>query len=105
MEIDLENLGLIKEIKKDIEQIKCQLNCSSSKRWYSVREAAEHLGFSKDKIYKMLDTVFIEDQHFFRRENKILMDVHALDDWVVNGNQKEKPDVKNIIDKILASSA
>ena len=102
--IDMENINLIKNIAQDIETIKKSLSSIQMKRWLNTNELAKYLGYSKDRIYKLKNDVFIEDLHFYKKTGKLLYDRVAIDDWVVG---KENHDFiqskRNIVDNILLS--
>lgn len=103
--IDMENINLIKDIAKDIEVIKKNLSTIQTKRWLNTNELAKYLGYSKDRIYKIKEEIFIEDIHFYKKTGKILFDRVAIDDWVVGkGNNNEIIQSRqNIVDNILSS--
>jgi predicted DNA-binding transcriptional regulator AlpA len=100
----MENINLIKSIAQDIETIKKSLSSIQSKRWLNTNEIAKYLGYSKDRIYKIKEEVFIENLHFYKKTGKILFDRVAIDDWVIG---KENHDFiqskRNIVDNILSS--
>ena len=58
MNVEFENLNLIKQMANDMQLLKKLLQDSSSKRWLSVKELAIYISYSKDRIYKIKDTVF-----------------------------------------------
>ncbi len=102
--IEMENINLIKEIAQDISTIKKALSSIQTKRWLNTLELAKYLGYSKDRIYKLKEEVFIENLHFYKKTGKILFDRVAIDDWVIG---KENYDViqsrRLIVDNILSS--
>ena len=102
--IDMENINLIKQIATDIELIKKSLSNNTAKRWLNVRELAEYLGYSKDRIYKIKDEYFDEGEHFHNKTGKLLFDRVAIDSWVVgrttNDTNKSK---RQVVDHILSS--
>ncbi|EDZ61311.1 hypothetical protein SMGD1_2537 [Sulfurimonas gotlandica GD1] len=105
MNVEFENLNLIKQMAYDMQLLKKLLQDSSSKRWLSVKELAIYLSYSKDRIYKIKDTIFIEGIHFYKKSGKILFDRVAIDEWVIS---KEKTNEINqsqrqVVDNILSS--
>ena len=102
--IEMENINLIKDIAKDLDVIKKQLQNTTAKRWLSVKELSEYLGYSKDHIYKLKEQFFIEGVHFYKKSGKILFDRVAIDSCVVGKDQNEI-DLKKqkIVDHILSS--
>jgi predicted DNA-binding transcriptional regulator AlpA len=102
--IEMENINLIKQIALDIELIKKTLTNATAKRWLNVRELADYLGYSKDRIYKIKEEYFTDGEHFHNKTGKILFDRVAIDSWVVgrttNDTHKSK---RQIVDNILSS--
>ena len=102
--IEMENINLIKSIAKDIEMIKKALQTNRAKRWLSVKELAEYLGYSKDRIYKIKSDHWIEGIHFHNKTGKILFDRVAIDDWVVGKETDEThQSQRQVVDHILSS--
>ena len=104
MSIDMENINLIKEMALDIELIKKALSNQTNKRWLNTKEVADYLGYSKNRIYKLKEEVFLENIHFYKKVGKILYDRVAIDSWMV---RKETDDInksqRQIVDNILSS--
>ena len=103
--IEMENINLIKEMAKDIELIKKSLMTQTEKRWLSVKELAQYLGYSKDHIYHLKEETFLENIHFYKKTCKILFDRVAIDSWVLEGfntNDINKSR-RQIVDNILSS--
>ena len=90
--------------QRNIELIKKALENQSGKRWLSVKELSEYLGYSKDHIYKLKEDTFIENIHFYKKTGKIIFDRVAIDSWMVG---KETDDInqsrRQIVDNILSS--
>ena len=102
--IDMENINLIKDIANNIEMIKKSLSSTQTKRWLNTRELATYLGYSKDRIYKIKEEVFIENLHFYKKTGKILFDRVAIDDWVVGKENHEIIQSRQYtVDNILSS--
>lgn len=102
--IDMENINLIKQIAEDIVLLKKSLCDSSVKRWLNVKEVAEYLGYSRDRIYKIKDQYLFEGIHFHNQTGKILFDRVAIDSWVVGGTSNEAySQQRQVVDNILSS--
>ncbi|WP_345987743.1 helix-turn-helix domain-containing protein [Sulfurimonas sp. HSL1-2] len=104
MELSLENINLIPLLLKRIDELSMKLETSNTKRWLNVKEVAEYLGYSKDRIYKMKDEHFIEGVHFHNRTGKILFDRVAIDSWVVGKDDRETDYTqRQVVDNVLSS--
>ena len=104
MVITMENINLIEDMAKDIEVIKKALSSQVAKRWLNTKELSIYLGYSKDRIYKLKDEVFIENIHFYKKVGKILFDRVAIDDWMVGRNSDEINNTQQqIVGNILSS--
>ena len=104
MSIDMENINLIKDMAKDIEVIKKTLSNQSTKRWLNTKEVAEYLGYSKNRIYKLKEEVFLENLHFYKKVGKILYDRVAIDSWMVGKESDEiNKSQRQIVANILSS--
>lgn len=104
MEIQLENLNLIPKMFQIMETMYEELKTVQAKRWLNVKELAEYLGYSKDRIYKIKDEYLLEGIHFHNKTGKILFDRFAIDDWV-KGNDTHEPreSKRDIVDRLLSS--
>ena len=104
MSIDMENINLIKVIAQDIELIKKALSSQNNKRWLNIKEVSSYLGYSKNRIYKLKDEVFIENIHFYKKVGKIIFDRVAIDDWMVGRKSDETNNTqRQIVDRVLSS--
>ena len=104
MNIELENLQLLPKIFELIEKLNTNLQNSSTKRWLSVRELAEYLSYSNDRIYKLKDEYFLEGVHFYKKSGKILFDRVAIDSWMVEKDTNETNITqRQIVDNVLSS--
>lgn len=102
--IEMENINLIKQMAEDIAFLKKSINDSTAKRWLNVKEVAEYLGYSKDRIYKIKDQHLIEGIHFHNQTGKILFDRVAIDSWVVGKeNNEAHQSRRQVVDNILLS--
>ncbi len=104
MTVEFESLKLLPQIYELLSNLSSQQS-NSSKRWMSVKELSAYLTFGKDKIYKMVDVIFIESEHYYKKENRLLFDKQKIDEWVVNtpSNKLSMNDTKMIIDDVLSS--
>lgn len=104
MEIQLENLKMLPRMLEIIEMMKEELTKEHTKRWLNVKELAEYIGYSKDRIYKIKEQYFIEGVHFHNRTGKILFDRVAIDSWVV-GKDTNETDItqRQVVDNVLSS--
>ena len=104
MNVNFEDLKLLPQMFNLIEKLNSNLENSFTKRWLSVRELAEYLSYSNDRIYKLKDEYFIEGIHFYKKSGKILFDRVAIDSWMVEGNSNEtNQSQRQIVDNILSS--
>ena len=103
--IDMENINLIKNMANNLEVIKKSLSSMQIKRWLTVAELSKYLGYSKDRIYKFKESIFIENLHFYKKQGKILFDRVAIDDWVVckDKTNETNQSSRQIVDNILSS--
>ena len=104
MTVEFESLKLLPQIFEMLNKLNDGMN-NSTKRWMSVKELSAYLTFGKDKIYKMIDVQFIESEHYYKRENRLLFDKQKIDEWVVNSasNKTSIQDAKLIVDGIMSS--
>lgn len=106
MNVEFENINLIKQMSNDMQLLKKLLQDTTTKRWLSVKEVAIYLSYSKDRIYKIKDTIFIEGIHFYKKSGKILFGRVAIDEWVISKettneiNQSQRQVVDNILSSI-----
>lgn len=104
MEIELEHLRMLPRMLEIIEMMKKEMDKGTAKRWLNVKELAEYLGYSKDRIYKIKEQYFIEGVHFHNRTGKILFDRVAIDSWVVGKDDRETDIAqRQVVDNVLSS--
>lgn len=104
MELGLEHLNLIPKMFQLIERMSEELKSAQGKRWLNVKELAEYLGYSKDRIYKIKDEHLLEGIHFHNKTGKILFDRVAIDSWVVGKETDEThKSRRQIVDHVLSS--
>lgn len=104
MELGLEHLNLIPKMFQLIEMMSEELKNVQGKRWLNVKELAEYLGYSKDRIYKIKDEHLLEGIHFHNKTGKILFDRVAIDSWVVGKETDEThKSRRQVVDHILSS--
>lgn len=104
MTVEFESLKLLPQIYELLNRLNENTN-TYAKRWMSVKELSAYLTFGKDKIYKMIDVQFIESEHYYKKENRLLFDKEKIDEWILSTptNKKSSLDTKLIIDDILSS--
>ncbi len=104
MTIEFESLKLLPQIFELLNKLNDGLN-NSSKRWMSVKELSLYLTFGKDKIYKMIDVQFVESEHYYRKENRLIFDREKIDEWILDTptNKSSSQDAKLIINNVLSS--
>ena len=104
MELGLEHLNLLPKMFQLIEMMSEELKTAQGKRWLNVKELAEYLGYSKDRIYKIKDEYLLEGIHFHNKTGKILFDRVAIDSWVVGKETDEThKSRRQIVDHVLSS--
>jgi len=104
MNIEFESLKLLPQMFNLIEKLNNNLENGHTKRWLSVREIAEYLSYSNDRIYKLKDEFFIEGVHFYKKSGKILFDRVAIDSWMVEKDTNETNITqRQIVDNVLSS--
>ena len=105
MNVEFENINLIKQIFNDMRLLKKLLLDTNKKRWLSVKELAIYLSYSKDRIYKFKDNIFIEGIHFYKKSGKILFDRVAIDEWVISEEKTNEinQSQRQVVDNILSS--
>ncbi|MBU1927839.1 helix-turn-helix domain-containing protein [bacterium] len=104
MNIEFESLKLLPKMFELMEQLNINLQNAHTKRWLSVKELAEYLSYSSDRIYKIKDEHFLEGIHFFKKSGKILFDRVAIDSWVVEKDTLETNNQqRQIVDNVLLS--
>ena len=104
MNVNFEDLKLLPQMFALIEKLNSKLEDGLTKRWLSVRELAEYLSYSNDRIYKLKDEYFIEGIHYYKKSGKILFDRAAIDTWLVEGQTNEtNQSQRQIVDNVLSS--
>lgn len=104
MNVNFEDLKLLPQMFELINKLNSNLENSFTKRWLSVRELAEYLSYSNDRIYKLKDEYLIEGIHFYKKSGKILFDRVAIDSWMVEKDSNEtNQSQRQIVDNILSS--
>jgi predicted DNA-binding transcriptional regulator AlpA len=104
MNIEFESLKLLPKMFELIEKLNTNLENAHTKRWLSVKELAQYLSYSNDRIYKLKEEYFIEGKHFYKKSGKILFDRVAIDSWMVEGKSNEiNLSQRQIVDNVLSS--
>jgi hypothetical protein len=101
MEVKFENINLLESISNDLKLIKKEIENSSSKRWLSVKDLAQYLSYSTDRIYKLKDDVFLDGIHFYKKQGKILFDRYAIDKWIMSSRINAQDKVNEILKDLL----
>ncbi|MDP3588884.1 MAG: helix-turn-helix domain-containing protein [Sulfuricurvum sp.] len=105
MTLEIKELDVINEVFAIVKDLKKMINNSNSKKWMSVNELAEYICYSKDAIYKMIGTQFIENYHFYKQSGKLLFETEKIDQWI--RSPKIKPanhvEIDSNIDDIFKS--
>lgn len=104
MNIEFESLKLLPQMFELINKLNENLENGMTKRWLGVKELAEYLSYSTDRIYKLKDEYFIEGEHYYKKSGKILFDRVAIDSWMVEKDSNETNNTqRQIVDNILSS--
>ena len=103
MSNNIKEIPMIMVLLKELLQISEAK--STIKRWMSTNELSSYLSFSTSKINKMLDVEFVEGIHFYKRENRNLFDIQAIDMWVLNTpiNNNDYRGTDTVIQDVLSS--
>jgi len=97
--MNIEAFNYLELIPQLLEEIKfLRQNTNVEKRWLNMAEVSTYIGYSKDRIYALTNTEFIEGKHYFKK-GKLLFDKHELDNWVTHSNSKMTP--KEIVNQVL----
>ena len=104
MNIDFESLKDISKLVALMEElIRLQKKGTIEKKWMSVPEVATYLGgYSKDKVYKLIQDEWIEGIHYHKPTGRVIIDKNKVDNWI-RGTDKHV-NTKKIIDDILLDS-
>lgn len=104
MTVEFESLKLLPQMYELLNRLNNCIN-TNSKRWMSVKELSLYLTFGKDKIYKMIDIQFVQGEHYYKKENRLLFDKQKIDEWVLNtpSNKDNFIDTKLLINNVLSS--
>lgn len=87
MNINLEALEQIPQLVAKIDElIRLQKEGVVEKRWFNSKELAHYLGFSEDKIYKLVKNEFIENIHYHKPTGKLIFSKNKIDEWVIRGS-------------------
>lgn len=87
MEINLEALEQIPQLVAKIDELlKLQKEGNIEKKWLNSKELAHYLGFSEDKVYKLVQHEWIENVHYHKPTGKLIFDKNKIDEWVVKGS-------------------
>ena len=99
MEDFIKILNQIPQISAQLnELIKLQKEEKVEKKWLNVEETAHYIGYSKDKIYKLIQDEWVEGVHYFKPSGRVIIDKNKIDEWIKNGVNNF---VKNILDNLV----
>lgn len=104
MEVKLENLNKIDELLIIVKEIAQSSTSHHEKIWLSVKELAKYLDYSVDRIHKLKGTEFIENDHYFKSNGKLLFKKRRINDWVQGIGRAERTngmDVDSFIEEII----
>lgn len=77
------DLEILQEMFKEIKMIKKAFENRVEKKWFTIKELAEYLDYSQDRLHKLKGDEFIEGIHYYKRKGKLLFDKYKVDEWVV----------------------
>lgn len=104
MEIKIPELVKLDEIQ-NLLKIVLQNQNNLSKRWLTVKETSDYIGYSINSIHKMVQKgTFVLNYHYYKKEKKLLFDIKALDIWITSSETKELSNNKKIVNEIISST-
>lgn len=102
MNVNFESLQQIPKLVALMEElIKLQKEGTIEKKWMNVEETAFYLGYSKDKVYKLIQEEWVEGVHYHKPTGRVIVEKEKIDLWVKNGMHKN---IKHIIKKICSDT-
>lgn len=105
MKFTITEFDEMNELVALVKELKIMLNNTTSKKWLTVNELSEYIGYSKDAIYKMIGNQFIENYHVYKQSGKLLFETEKIDQWI--RSPKMKPanhvEIDSNIDDIFKS--
>ena len=103
MDINFESLQQIPKLVALMEElISLQKQGSIEKKWMNVEETAFYLGYSKDKVYKLIQEEWLEGVHYHKPTGRVIVEKEKIDAWVTKDNNI---DTKQIIDDLFVNIA
>lgn len=81
---------------------------ATPKQWLNVNEVSHYLGYSKERIYKMVKSNrFKQGIHYHKKIKKLLFNKSELDKWVISDTpiNSTNYNVDEVIGDILSSIA
>jgi len=110
MDFDFKDIGLLKEMFKDIKVLLQASENKVEKRWLSTRELATYLDYSIDRIHKLKGVSFLEGIHYHKSAGKLLFDKVKIDNWVMGFDTSSNEavvdvheTVNNLLENLLVS--
>ncbi len=102
MNIDFENLKDIPKLVALMEElIKLQKEGTLEKGWLNVDELAYYLGYSKDKVYKLVKEEWLEGVHYHKPTGRLIFEKEKIDEWVRVGSMVS---VNSIVNDVVKNS-
>lgn len=88
MKFTITEFNELNELVALVKELKIMLINTTSKKWLTVNELSEYIGYSKDAIYKMIGNQFIENYHFYKQSGKLLFETEKIDQWIRSPKMK-----------------
>jgi len=99
MEDFIKILNEIPKISAQLDElIKIQKEEKIEKKWLNVEETAHYIGYSKDKIYKLIQDEWVEGVHYFKPSGRVIIDKNKIDEWIKYGSSNS---VNNIVNSLM----
>jgi hypothetical protein len=104
MMVDFNKLNEISEVLAIAKKLEKEISSKVEKRWLTVSELSNYIGYSPSTIYKMNDVEFLLNVHYYQPNSKILYDKDAIDDWVRGSGAVPCNVISNeMIDRLLTA--
>lgn len=103
--IDFNKLHEISEVLAIVKKLEKEISSKVEKRWLTVRELSKYIGYSTNTIYKMINTEFLFNVHYYRPTGKVMFDKFAIDNWIIGVGTVVPANIitNEIIDKLLTA--
>jgi len=104
MKFTITEFDEMNELVALVKELKIMLINTTSKKWLTVNELSEYIGYSTNTIYKMINVEFFFNVHYHKPNAKILFDKDSIDDWVRGSGAVPCNVISNeMIDKLLTA--